>query len=72
MINTQCFAFNDVDCKCLKVLVCKKKPCRFSKSSAELENSSKKSFERIKNLSKEQQSCISEKYFQGKKPWNKE
>lgn len=61
-------------CKCiwLNVKVCKGMECKFKRSAVECSSSFIHAFQRLASLDDRKQTYIADKYYSGRKPWNKQ
>ena len=66
MNEEQCFAYKNGKCKILRVNQCEGMSCRFFKTSEQLEEERKQSFERIQSLDPFVRNDIMKTYFSGK------
>ena len=58
-------------CRVLNVDKCRGEACPFRKSREQLDAERARTYERLSDLSDEEQTRISEKYFGGRMPWEK-
>ena len=65
------FCYKKNGCKILNVKVCIGEGCSFAKTKEEAETSLNKAFKKLASLDKEKQIYISDKYYDGSKPWLK-
>lgn len=57
-------------CMWMNVNVCKSEGCAFKRSVSDYKLSQLNTFQRLAGLCSIQQTHISKRYYQGKKPWN--
>lgn len=69
-MNKKCFGYAEGSCKILTTPICRTRTCKFFKTQEQLNSCINKKFERIRKLSPDRQSFISEQYYNGTMPWN--